>query len=96
MRDFVADVALARRVRRAEAVSQREEADRELEGASGKKRRAKGTRKSGITVASDGSEGSEDEDEGEDADADDVGDGEQEGRRVRVKRERADAHANVD
>lgn len=89
MNDFRADVALLRRVRRAEAAMQREEVEEEFEVAGGKRRRSKGGRKSGITVASD----DEDEDDSEEVDDDESKYGRAIKRqlvnRVRIKSERA-------
>ncbi|EAW06495.1 SUMO ligase MMS21 [Aspergillus clavatus NRRL 1] len=63
--DLRADPVLLRRVRRAEAASQREAEDEEFDEDGNRRRRGKGGRKSGITVGSD--------DEDEDADMEDGG-----------------------
>lgn len=79
MDDFRADVALLRRVRRAEAAMQREEVEEELDVAGGKRRRSKGGRKSGITVASD----DEDEDDSEEVDDESDDDESRDGRAIK-------------
>ncbi|RHZ62144.1 SUMO ligase MMS21 [Aspergillus thermomutatus] len=78
--DLRSDPVLLRRVRRAEAASQREAEDEELAADGNRRRRPREGRKSGITVASD------------DGDSEDQGDSrhqETAGDAVRIKQERA-------
>ena len=81
--DFVLDVALLRRVKRAEAATQREVED-DLDAVTGSKRRR--SRKSGITLASDGASSDDNNEE----------EGDDEGRRVRTKREETDVDGGVE
>ena len=96
--DLRGDVALLRRVKRAEAASQRDVED-ELTGV--KRRRSQGGRRSGITVASDEDgqieDDDDDDDDDDDQDDDDDGDGESDSDsdRARVKRQQIDRQIRI-